>query len=138
MAVGDILKSITPGQSKPDPETSLTVSEAGIILKNERRRMVVFALAETDEKKLTLGNLAETVASAENEKPPRQLESKERKQVYVALYQTHLPKLDSMDVIEYDQDRGTFERGLKFDSTLSVLQGVADQCVEDANRGELA
>jgi len=137
MPVGGLLGKLTPNWIQRGPEPSLTIDEAGVLIKNERRRMVVYALAETDQEKLTIGGVSETVAASECEKRPAQLQSKERKQVYVGLYQGHLPKMDKMGIIDYDQDRGTLECGPKFDSALHILEGVADKCV-DANGGEVA
>jgi len=37
--------------------------------------------------------------------------SDERKRVYVALYQNHLPQLDDVGLIEYDQSRGRVAAG---------------------------
>lgn len=123
MPVGKMIGRLTG--SRP-MEAPLTVDEAGTVLANERRRMVVYGLAEADEEKMTLGNVSELIASSEHEKPPRLLESHERKQVYVALYQSHLPKLDNVGVINYDKDRGTFTYGPAFNTILRVLNAVED------------
>lgn len=53
--------------------------------------------------------LAEDIAAWEHDTSVKQLTSDERQRVYIALYQTHLPKLDDYDAIEYDQDRGIVE-----------------------------
>ncbi|WP_226007318.1 DUF7344 domain-containing protein [Natrinema salinisoli] len=75
------------------------------LLKNRRRREVLAYLLEADET-VTLGELAEQIAAWENETEVDALSSDQRKRVYVALYQTHLPKMDDAGIVEYDQDRG--------------------------------
>lgn len=75
------------------------------LLKNRRRREVLTYLLEADET-VTLGELAEQIAAWENDTEVNALNSDQRKRVYVALYQTHLPKMDDAGIIEYDQDRG--------------------------------
>ncbi|WP_247004891.1 DUF7344 domain-containing protein [Halosolutus gelatinilyticus] len=75
------------------------------LLKNRRRREVLKYLLETDET-VTLGELAEQIAAWENDTEVNALSSDQRKRVYVALYQTHLPKMDDAGIVEYDQDRG--------------------------------
>ena len=75
------------------------------LLKNRRRREVLQYLLEADET-VTLGELAEQIAAWENDTEITALSSDQRKRVYVALYQTHLPKMDDAGIIEYDQDRG--------------------------------
>lgn len=74
-------------------------------LKNSRRRRVLKYLSENGGTS-TLSDLAEHIAAIENGTTPQQLTSSERKRVYVGLYQCHLPKMDDVGVINYDQSRG--------------------------------
>lgn len=78
------------------------------VLKNRRRRDVLEYLQSADGP-VTLSELAEQIAAWENDVPVSALNSTQRKRVYVALYQTHLPKMDDVGVIDYDSDRGTIE-----------------------------
>ncbi len=78
------------------------------LLKNRRRREVLQYLLESEET-VTLGELAEQIAAWENDIDVAALSSDQRKRVYVALYQTHLPKMDDAGIIEYDQDRGLID-----------------------------
>ncbi len=80
------------------------------VLKNSRRRLVLQYLTEHDER-VTLSDLAEHIAAIENDTTVQALSSQQRKRVYVGLYQCHLPKLDDMDVIEFNQSRGHVELG---------------------------
>ena len=75
------------------------------ILKNSRRREVLHFLRERDEQ-VSLGELAEHVAAIENDTTTDALTSSERKRVYVGLYQCHLPKMDDIGVVDFNQDRG--------------------------------
>ena len=75
------------------------------LLKNRRRREVLKYLLEAEET-VTLGELAEQIAAWENNTEVNALNSDQRKRVYVALYQTHLPKMDDAGIVDYDQDRG--------------------------------
>lgn len=75
------------------------------LLKNRRRRQVLAYLREADET-VTLSDLAEEIAAWENDIEIRELNSAQRKCVYVGLYQTHLPKMDDAGVIDYNKDRG--------------------------------
>lgn len=80
------------------------------ILKNSRRRQTLHFLQE-NEGVTTLSDLAEDIAAKENNTTVRQISSSQRKRVYVGLYQCHLPKMDDMDIIDFDQNRGTVETG---------------------------
>jgi DNA-binding transcriptional ArsR family regulator len=78
------------------------------ILSSPRRRYVLYYLRKTGEP-VALNDLAEQVAAWENETPVDELSDQERKRVYVSLYQTHIPKLDSVGIVEYDQQSGLVE-----------------------------
>jgi hypothetical protein len=89
--------------------TELSVDRTFELLKNERRRRVLRYLLENGEASTT-GELAEHVAALENSKEDvNAITSKERKAVYVGLYQCHLPKMDDYGVIEFNQARGRVE-----------------------------
>ncbi|MDS0258522.1 hypothetical protein NDI56_03740 [Haloarcula sp. S1CR25-12] len=77
------------------------------ILKNSRRREVIHYLREQEPgERVSLGELAEHVAAIENDTTTDALTSSQRKRVYVGLYQCHLPKMDDMGVVDFNQDRG--------------------------------
>jgi len=75
------------------------------LLSSPRRRFVLYYLHE-ENRTITLHDLADEVASWEYEKPIEDLNSQERKRVYVSLYQTHIPKLADSGIIDYDNDTG--------------------------------
>jgi len=116
-------------ETGPEPETQAapTITEAGIVIENARRRMVVFAVAEAGEQ-MDVGGLAEAIAAAENETVPAALSSGERKSVYNSLNRVHLPKLDKMGIVDYDGDRKTVEKGPAADAMLQICNIVADVC----------
>ena len=70
-------------------------------LSNRRRRFTVHYLIQQWEP-VTLRTLSEQIAAWENGISRKQITSKQRKRVYTALHQAHLPKLDKMGIIEYD------------------------------------
>jgi len=83
-----------------DSERALDPSEIHNILRNDRRRRAIQRLRDVDGP-LSVDALAEHIAAVETGEspPPRDV----RKSVYVSLHQTHLPKLDELDIIDYDQ-----------------------------------
>jgi hypothetical protein len=78
------------------------------LLSARRRRDVLTYLAHNGPE-TTLSDLAERIAARENDTTVRLISSKQRKRVYVALYQCHLPKLDDADVVDFENSRGTVE-----------------------------
>jgi len=113
---------VLPEQSKSDDESGASTEDASEepaslpldqqfeILKNERRRTVLRYLADHDGP-VALGDLAEHVAAVENDTTVPQVTSRERKCVYVGLYQCHLPKMDDMDIVQFNRNRGRVELG---------------------------
>lgn len=88
--------------------SDLTTDETFELLKNARRRAVIrYMLQEGGTAKLS--ELAEHIAAAENGISVHELSSDQRKRVYIGLYQCHLPKMDTLGVIEYDKNRGSVE-----------------------------
>jgi DNA-binding transcriptional ArsR family regulator len=90
---------------EPPAERCMSKDEVFEMLQNERRRRILRYLLEADDV-MTIGELAERIAAVENDTSVAALNSTQRKRVYVALYQTHLPKMDDVGVIDYDRDRG--------------------------------
>lgn len=87
-------------------DEELPLDETFHVLQNSRRRETLRYLS-SHEGECSLGTLAEWIAARENDTTPDALSSDQRKRVYVALYQSHLPKMDDSGVISYDQSRGS-------------------------------
>lgn len=100
----------TESTHKRVPDDDLSLDEVFGVLSNQRRRLALrYLIDESDARSATLGELADHIASVENGKSLRSVSSNERKRVYVGLLQTHLPKMDRVGVIEFDEDRKTVE-----------------------------
>ncbi len=72
------------------------------LLGNSRRRRVLRHLL--DDRQITLTDLSARIAAWENDTPIANLTSRERKQVYSSLYQTHIPRLSEHGLVEYDAE----------------------------------
>lgn len=91
--------------SRPDPE--IPRDEIFDVLSNARRRQVLHYLKRAENRRrVELRELVDHVAAWENEIPIEEVSATERKRVYTALRQSHLPKMADADVIEYDTMRG--------------------------------
>lgn len=113
-AIEQSADELEPSGEERSAEVESQVEEISIgvvfdILRNERRRLVLEHLEEQDGD-VTLGELAEQLAAIENDKPPAQITSQERKRLYVGLYQCHLPRMDDANAIDFDRDRGVVKR----------------------------
>lgn len=79
------------------------------VLSNHRRIYVIRYLKETEEELVSLRDVVDYVAKSEHPEVDGQVEYNDRKSVYTALRQTHLPKLDELGIIEFDKARGVME-----------------------------
>lgn len=78
------------------------------VLSNGRRRYAVHAL-KREHGATDIGDVAEQVAAWEYDVDVEQVSYDERKRVYTALQQSHLPKMDDVGVVDFDKNRGTVE-----------------------------
>jgi|GEM_PF-898819 len=116
----DDTSMVENSQGATSPPPGLGLDEVFGILQNRRRRDVLRHLLEHTSE-ADLGSLAEQIAARECGKPVSQLDSQERKRVYIGLYQCHLPKLADVGVIDYNRPRGVIERGPTFDHVTHYL-----------------
>lgn len=87
---------------------SLTEDELFTILSNRRRRYILHELMREDGQ-LDIGTLSQEIAAFEDGLELHEVSSSDRKRVYTALHQSHLPKMDKAGVVDFDRDRGTVE-----------------------------
>ncbi|MFC4549530.1 MULTISPECIES: DUF7344 domain-containing protein [Halorussus] len=99
----------------------LSQDEVFEVLKSPRRRYALYYLRR-EGGEADLSDLTEQVAAWENETTPAALSTEQRKRVYISLYQTHLPKLDEANIVEYDRDAGVVRLGSR-SSDLDIYLG---------------
>jgi hypothetical protein len=88
------------------PIDDLPREEIFDVLSNERRQCVLHYLKQHQGRRVELRELVDHVAVWENDTTLEGLDSSERKCVYAALRQSHLPRLDDAGIIEYEPMRG--------------------------------
>lgn len=106
----------------------LSTEDVYQVLSNRRRRYAIHYLKQVDDQ-VDVSTLAEQVAAWENDKPISELDSQERKRVYISLYQSHLPTLQKRGLVAYDEDRGTVELTEPIANADVYLEVVAGQNV---------
>lgn len=87
-------------------DDTLSADEIFELLKNNRRREILYYLEEADGS-AAIKELARNIAAREHDVPASAVTDKQYKRVYVALVQTHVPKLENAGVIEFDEDEQT-------------------------------
>lgn len=103
------------GSASPAPPAGATATGSALsredafdLLSNARRRHVVSYLRDVDGE-VSLRELSTQVAAWENDVAVAAVSSTQRKRVYTALHQSHLPKLGDAGVIDYDTERALIE-----------------------------
>ena len=107
------------------------------LLQNERRRMVLRYLRDTDGP-VRMRDVAEQVAAWEHDTTVEELTSTQRQRVYIPLYQSHLSKLDEAGLIDYQQNRGIVERKPLADRVDQYLQLESTDDSMDEQQAESA
>ncbi|MFC4544292.1 hypothetical protein ACFO5R_20390 [Halosolutus amylolyticus] len=95
-------------QQQSEPDDPLSKGEIFEVLRNQRRRYVLQFLKQ-DGRPVELGDLAQQIAAWEYETTLDGVTPEQRKRVYTTLQQTHLPKMDTAGILEFDSDRGVIE-----------------------------
>jgi hypothetical protein len=80
------------------------------LLQNSRRRAVIRYFAAVDGP-VQLGEMATQIAAWECDVALEDVTEEQRQRVYIALYQSHLDKLDDHDVVDYESASGTVSTG---------------------------
>ena len=126
------------GVSKPDaqsptdlPTADLTPDDVHSLLSATRRRYVIQYVAHdlNHGDTVELGDLAEYVAALEHNTVPADITSDERKTVYIALYQIHLPKLADAGIIEWNRRDGEIGRGHSVDGLATLIEKTELACL---------
>lgn len=92
-----------------EPTTEVSENELFEVLANQRRRFAVHLLKREEDDSVAIGDMADQIAAWENGIDKAEITGTERKRVYTALQQSHLPKMDEAGVVEFNKDRGTVE-----------------------------
>ncbi|WP_123619707.1 hypothetical protein [Halorubrum sp. CSM-61] len=92
-----------------EPATDISEDELFDVLANQRRRFAVHLLKGEENDQVAIGDMAEQIAAWENGIETAEITGNERKRVYTALQQSHLPKMDDAGVVEFNKDRGVVE-----------------------------
>jgi len=100
------VSAVEKGETGP---TTLSEDDLYEVLANRRRRFAVHLLKRESADAVEIGEMAEQIAAWENEVEIAEITGSDRKRVYTALQQSHLPKMDDAGVVEFDKDRGTIE-----------------------------
>lgn len=113
-----------PDDSDEFPALGVSLDTISMVTRTNRRVRLIEHLADEwsddPDARLDMGEVAEHVASEEYDCSSEQLSAKERKRVYVNIYQTHIPKLSEADIAHDDGRRNVF-KGDQFEKYARVV-----------------
>ncbi len=112
-----------------ESESTTNISKEDVfdVLSNQRRRFVVHLLKRDDGHTVAIGDMAEQIAAWEYDIDVAEINADQRKRVYTALQQSHLPKLDETGLVEFNRTKGVVEPTQAIDNVdvyLDVVEGT--------------
>lgn len=122
-----VSSSATPPQHS---DSDLPVGETLELLAPTRRQAVLEILHASPQCPVPVSTLAEYVASEEYDCDVDEVTTEQRKRVYIALYQSHLPTLAQADVVTYDADESWVKVGPEFHRIWQVYTAVLESLSE--------
>ena len=114
------------GRPGPEPQSldeDLPVTDTVELLASDRRQAIIEELAGTTQP-MSTATIAERVACAEYDCEADTLNAEQRKRVYIALKQSHLPVLAEANVVVYDVDSNRVARGPQFSQLWQTYTAV--------------
>lgn len=112
-----------PDESTADTTPDIDLDTVFDLLSCKRRCHVVDLLAATGtaDQPLALETTVQTIAARENDVLVAEVDTTQRKRVYVSLKQNHLDKLNTVEVIQYDSRSNTLAPGQTFAPVATIL-----------------
>lgn len=105
-----------------EPSMDATLS----CLNHPRRRYVLSALAN-GESEMTLTELSKRIGAVEGNKPMAKVSERERKEIHIALYHSHVPVLGEHELVEYRRDTDEVLATDDTDRVASLLERAREQ-----------
>ncbi len=105
-------------------QSDLNLDGIFTLLKNPRRRAIIRLLSDLEDE-VTISELVEQLAAAEENVDRSDLSDAARKRVYVSCYQTHLPKLEEYDVLSVEDDQNVVTPSKEHSALLAVLKRIS-------------
>lgn len=102
------------------PESAFDQDTMFEALAHERRRFLLYTLMEDDA--WSLLDLARKLAAWEEDVSEADADETVVERTYISLYHAHVPKLDDLEIIEFDRETETISKGDNAEQVLTVLE----------------
>ncbi|NGM67673.1 hypothetical protein G6M89_01385 [Natronolimnobius sp. AArcel1] len=104
-------------------ETSITFDTI-LDLCGDGHRRIVLAILSAEQRSLTVNDLRSTILTYNHHTPVTDASEAVLTEIQIALHHTHIPKLESAGVIEYDSERQLVEPTEQFDQLQPHLSAI--------------
>ena len=91
-----------------------------------QHRRIILAVLATENRSLTVNDLTKAIAKHNHHTPLLEVSEEESRQIRISLHHTHLPKLEDLSLVGYDQERQLVEPTPQFDQLRPQLSAVID------------
>lgn len=95
------------------------------LCQHEHRRLVLGVLAE-ERRAMSVGELAEAVGAPEGDAAPRDGPEAGHDRIRAGLHHRHLPRLEAVGLVEYDDGRNVVELTDEFDRVEPSVSAVLE------------
>lgn len=111
------MQAVAPGGVQQEGErqgggspsaNGVTEDDLFTLLSNRRRRFAVHLLKHENQP-VEIGEMATKIAAWENNIAENEVTGKDRKRVYTALQQSHLPTMDDAGIVSFNKERGIID-----------------------------
>ncbi|NUB91653.1 hypothetical protein HTZ84_09410 [Haloterrigena sp. SYSU A558-1] len=92
----------------------------------EHHRRIILAVLATEKRSLTVNDLTKAIVKHNHHTPLLEVSEEESRQIRISLHHMHIPKLEDLSLIEYDQERQLVEPTPQFDQLQPQLSAVID------------
>ncbi|WP_436344211.1 DUF7344 domain-containing protein [Natronorubrum sp. FCH18a] len=105
-----------------------TATEFNTLLElcQDRHRRIVLAVLATEQRSLTVNDLTKAIVKHNHHTPLTEISKEESKQIRLSLYHIHIPKLEDLSLVTYDQERQLVEPTSQFDQLQPQLSAIID------------
>ena len=100
------LQEITDFSGPAEREQSIPPDEVLSAVANKQRRAIIDSLNSASEKTLDYDTLVDRVADTIRDEDIEEASDEQRQRVRIALRHNHLPKLEEIQVIDYESETG--------------------------------
>ncbi|QCS43029.1 hypothetical protein [Natrinema versiforme] len=106
--------------------TTSTEFDTVLELCQERHRRIILAVLATEKRSLTVNDLTKAIVKHNHHVPLLEISEEESREIRVSLHHMHIPKLEHLSLVHYDQERKLVEPTPQFDQLQPQLSAVID------------